>query len=414
MEKEDSSTPDISIIPPPDSSQQEVPVQYYASSWWQLPHPEFFPPGEMAPESYRLASFHDTTGVPLTSGEAPLPNSPNVAQYEPTWGASPFDVEEIDDTGSIRLRDFSLPLSGIQTRSDAYHPYPYTQNASPVEYASMAGRASPANQGPSTTPYYTPPEDWLPLTPLSASPLTNSPSPLSSLPSTLRTTPEGEFSSFSSFPDHGLYKVTGQECGRAMHCERPSVPSSRMPSPLQYTQQPPLLQPMDGHLEIPSPRSALMGRNPSALARRHTISEGPDRRPSRPVPPHYANGPYEFADPSVGVVVERMDLLTIGPSPPSPSMPVGLPPTSTHRGSGQVASEAIIAACKGRRKRKAKFKCDICPQTFTARHNLINHQKAHKGIRDQICPFCDNAFTASGTLTRHTRTCRGKSAKRVA
>jgi uncharacterized Zn-finger protein len=59
-----------------------------------------------------------------------------------------------------------------------------------------------------------------------------------------------------------------------------------------------------------------------------------------------------------------------------------------------------------RRKKKAKFACDICPQTFTAKHNLVNHQKAHGRIEDQICDGCRSSFTASGTLRRHMKTCK--------
>lgn len=425
-DNEDSSNPGITIIPPPDSSEQEVPVEYQESNWWHFPPAELNPREGVASESYRLASpFHDTT-VPLTGGEAlSLPAPQDDARYGSAWEIvqgslpSPFDVEEIDDTGSIRS-SFSLPLH-VQTQSDGYRSYPPTQNAFPVEYLPIVDPSSPTNQGP-VTPYYTPPDYFLPLSPLSPdSPLTSSPSPSPSFPSTLHTTPEGGLNRVftgQSYADYDLYKATGQERGRPLHCERPSAPPSSMSSP--YEQQPLHLSPslqdsrsFGYRLDVPSPRSALWETNPFSLTRRH--SAGPDRRPSRPTPSHSANNSYDSIDANVGGVIPALNLLNIGHGhdPPSPNGSIALPPSpSSGRGPGQVASEAIIAACKGRRKRKAKFKCDICPQTFTAKHNLINHQKAHKGIRDQVCPLCRNAFTASGTLTRHTKTCRGKSMKR--
>ncbi|KAJ2929372.1 hypothetical protein H1R20_g7724, partial [Candolleomyces eurysporus] len=152
---------------------------------------------------------------------------------------------------------------------------------------------------------------------------------------------------------------------------------------------------MDSYLAVP--QSFLMEGNQSSLSRRHTFSAGSRSRPS-----------------SVGGVTGVMGMMTIGgdvilPSASGPTVTLPLPnaPTTPLLPKGtSVASEAIIAACTGRRQREAKFACDLCPQTFTAKHNLINHKKAHSGIKDQICDGCGHGFTAPGTLKRHIKTCK--------
>ncbi|KAL4264637.1 hypothetical protein AB1N83_004200 [Pleurotus pulmonarius] len=67
-----------------------------------------------------------------------------------------------------------------------------------------------------------------------------------------------------------------------------------------------------------------------------------------------------------------------------------------------VGSPAICAAAEKRRKTEAKFRCIFadCDKSFTAKHNLESHEKAHYNIRPFVCR-CGSAFTAKADLKRH-------------
>jgi hypothetical protein len=94
----------------------------------------------------------------------------------------------------------------------------------------------------------------------------------------------------------------------------------------------------------------------------------------------------------------------------------------------KVASDAIVTASHGRRKKEARFVCPIpgCDATFTANHNLksmlcvpfqfscglansfaIDHLNSHNGIKDFKCEFCGAPFTTAGVLARHVRNTHG-------
>jgi len=73
----------------------------------------------------------------------------------------------------------------------------------------------------------------------------------------------------------------------------------------------------------------------------------------------------------------------------------------------QVASEKTKMASQKRRKKVAKFFCDVpgCHGSFTAKHNLLNHSNSHQGTRNFECP-CKQKFTTRAVLKRHLKTCR--------
>lgn len=70
-----------------------------------------------------------------------------------------------------------------------------------------------------------------------------------------------------------------------------------------------------------------------------------------------------------------------------------------------VGSPAIIAASEIRRVNKAKYRCIFCHHTFTAKHNLEGHIRAHLGEKPFKCNDneCGSAFTTKGDLNRHLR-----------
>ncbi|KAJ7613970.1 hypothetical protein FB45DRAFT_260173 [Roridomyces roridus] len=94
----------------------------------------------------------------------------------------------------------------------------------------------------------------------------------------------------------------------------------------------------------------------------------------------------------------------MSPSPnPGSSQDEG--PVATSPPRAVVGSAANVDAAHLRRKRAAKFRCEQCGRTFTARHNLNNHENAHKGIRPFPCKNgCGQRFTTAGTATRHAKT----------
>ncbi|KIK66750.1 hypothetical protein GYMLUDRAFT_37876 [Collybiopsis luxurians FD-317 M1] len=76
----------------------------------------------------------------------------------------------------------------------------------------------------------------------------------------------------------------------------------------------------------------------------------------------------------------------------------------------QVASRKTRLASAKRRRKEARFHCSVpgCGGSFTARHNLLNHENAHNGVRKYGCGSCGNAFVTSAVLKRHAKTCKGK------
>ncbi|KAK7031192.1 hypothetical protein VNI00_013608 [Paramarasmius palmivorus] len=74
-----------------------------------------------------------------------------------------------------------------------------------------------------------------------------------------------------------------------------------------------------------------------------------------------------------------------------------------------IASDDVLKASRKRRKDpgEGEFKCSICSQDFTARHNLTNHINAHRGIKPFECPHCHKYYTTKHVLDRHMKTAVG-------
>ncbi|KAJ7613973.1 hypothetical protein FB45DRAFT_937593 [Roridomyces roridus] len=92
---------------------------------------------------------------------------------------------------------------------------------------------------------------------------------------------------------------------------------------------------------------------------------------------------------------------------PNPSSLQDEGPDATNLRRVVVGSTANVNAARLRRKRPAKFQCGQCGRTFTARHNLKNHENAHNGIHPFPCgKQCGQKFTTASTAARHTKTCK--------
>ncbi|KAJ7168589.1 hypothetical protein C8R46DRAFT_1092133 [Mycena filopes] len=87
-----------------------------------------------------------------------------------------------------------------------------------------------------------------------------------------------------------------------------------------------------------------------------------------------------------------------------------LAPATPDRLHRRVSSAAGLSASTRRRKRAARFSCDICRDTFTAKHNLLNHENAHRGIKNYACVAaeegCPGTFTTRAVKKRHEKKCK--------
>ncbi|KAF5359668.1 hypothetical protein D9756_003224 [Leucocoprinus leucothites] len=70
----------------------------------------------------------------------------------------------------------------------------------------------------------------------------------------------------------------------------------------------------------------------------------------------------------------------------------------------QLTSPANQRAATARRKRVAKYICEMCGSKLTAKHNLTSHMNAHFGIKPFRCPYCRKEYTAKSTFRRHVKT----------
>ncbi|KAK1989121.1 hypothetical protein LZ30DRAFT_744577 [Colletotrichum cereale] len=59
-----------------------------------------------------------------------------------------------------------------------------------------------------------------------------------------------------------------------------------------------------------------------------------------------------------------------------------------------------------RRVEAARFRCPMCPKTFTRNINLKGHERSHFGERPYACPSCGKAFARVNDCKRHERTHR--------
>ncbi|KAH8822844.1 hypothetical protein DL96DRAFT_319721 [Flagelloscypha sp. PMI_526] len=89
----------------------------------------------------------------------------------------------------------------------------------------------------------------------------------------------------------------------------------------------------------------------------------------------------------------------------SPYETVSWPP-----GEATLATRSVQEAARRRRKRPARFRCELCPTDFTAKHNLENHMNSHRNIRPHKCKLgCGKSFGTAQVLRRHEPKCKGTS-----
>lgn len=99
-------------------------------------------------------------------------------------------------------------------------------------------------------------------------------------------------------------------------------------------------------------------------------------------------------------------LHNVGPVvPPRSVLPAGteLPPRAL------VASPEQVAAANRRRKNTVpgRFVCNLCPQNFTAKHNLKNHINSHFQKKNHRCTAgCGSSFGTRSSLNRHRKKCK--------
>ncbi|KAK1236381.1 hypothetical protein PQX77_000365 [Marasmius sp. AFHP31] len=72
-----------------------------------------------------------------------------------------------------------------------------------------------------------------------------------------------------------------------------------------------------------------------------------------------------------------------------------------------VAKPTVLEAALARRKKPGKYRCHLCPATFTEKHGVTNHVNSHYGIKPHQCTRCDKSFGTTHTRNRHVKTCRG-------
>ncbi|KIJ92597.1 hypothetical protein K443DRAFT_685162 [Laccaria amethystina LaAM-08-1] len=79
---------------------------------------------------------------------------------------------------------------------------------------------------------------------------------------------------------------------------------------------------------------------------------------------------------------------------------------------GQVASDRILECTAKRRKSEGRFRCEArnCGQTFTAKHNLLNHANSHEGWKPCKCDRCGKRLGTPTTLRRHIMNLHGEGA----
>lgn len=74
-----------------------------------------------------------------------------------------------------------------------------------------------------------------------------------------------------------------------------------------------------------------------------------------------------------------------------------------------VASPEQVAAANRRRKNTVpgRFVCNLCPQNFTAKHNLKNHINSHFQKKNHRCTAgCGSSFGTRSSLNRHRKKCK--------
>ncbi|KAI8853297.1 hypothetical protein BC829DRAFT_360092 [Chytridium lagenaria] len=52
---------------------------------------------------------------------------------------------------------------------------------------------------------------------------------------------------------------------------------------------------------------------------------------------------------------------------------------------------------------RGKYKCELCPRTFSRLYNLNSHVKTHSDQRPFECKHCDQRFARKHDLNRHMK-----------
>ncbi|KAJ7227481.1 hypothetical protein GGX14DRAFT_419794 [Mycena pura] len=179
--------------------------------------------------------------------------------------------------------------------------------------------------------------------------------------------------------------------------------------------EPSSVDPFDGFPMLPSPygtESLLLGAAPGRLpaadglmSPRYTHSNLVSHQLMPPPRRHSFNASTREIYFATGRRNASDEASSSTPPTPAASFSVettpDLPPVRPH-----VASPANLKASSRRRKKIPRFKCELCGSTFTARHNLQNHENSHAGVRPFVCEWCREAFTTKGVLKRHQKTCK--------
>ena len=52
--------------------------------------------------------------------------------------------------------------------------------------------------------------------------------------------------------------------------------------------------------------------------------------------------------------------------------------------------------------------CDVCSKAFSHKHNLLDHQRLHLGLKPFLCEICCKAFNHKAKMVNHMRTHTGE------
>ncbi|EDR05895.1 uncharacterized protein LACBIDRAFT_302525 [Laccaria bicolor S238N-H82] len=121
--------------------------------------------------------------------------------------------------------------------------------------------------------------------------------------------------------------------------------------------------------------------------------------------------PFQASGPSTPLVFSQDESV---PESPGQSTDISSTPRRKRLGRrtnrGQVASDRILECTAKRRKSEGRFRCDArnCGQTFTAKHNLLNHANSHEGWKPCKCDRCGKRLGTPTTLRRHIKNLHGE------
>lgn len=124
--------------------------------------------------------------------------------------------------------------------------------------------------------------------------------------------------------------------------------------------------------------------------------------PTDSILPNVRVGPVE---PPPRPVLPASDVLMPPMNPWVPEAGTELPPRAV------VASPEQVSASNRRRTNAVpgRFVCDLCPQNFTAKHNLKNHVNSHLQKKPHCCTGssgCGSSFGTRSSLNRHRKKCK--------